>query len=212
MATIKQGILGGFSGKVGAVVGGTWKGISFMRGLTQNVKNPRTEKQVGQRTKFSLAIEFLQPMTAYVRTGYKTYANGQTGFNAAMSHVLKNAITGTYPDYSIDFQAVYVSRGSLVPAKNAAATVSGGKISMTWTDNSGEGDALETDVAMPLVFNKDKKQVVYSTSAASRGDTTLELDLPADWVGDSVEAYLGFMSDDGQRVSNSVYLGEETVA
>jgi hypothetical protein len=30
MGTIKQGILGGFSGKVGTVVGGTWKGIHYM--------------------------------------------------------------------------------------------------------------------------------------------------------------------------------------
>ena len=39
MGTIKQGILGGFSGKVGTVVGSSWKGISYMRGQAQNVKN-----------------------------------------------------------------------------------------------------------------------------------------------------------------------------
>jgi hypothetical protein len=33
MGIIKQGILGGFSGKVGNVVGGTWKGIDYMRVL-----------------------------------------------------------------------------------------------------------------------------------------------------------------------------------
>jgi len=31
MAKIEHGILGGFSGKVGTVIGGTWKGIDFMR-------------------------------------------------------------------------------------------------------------------------------------------------------------------------------------
>ena len=36
MGTIKQGILGGFSGKVGTVVGSSWKGISYMRGKTTN--------------------------------------------------------------------------------------------------------------------------------------------------------------------------------
>lgn len=38
MGTIKQGILGGFSGKVGTVAGSSWKGISYMRGRAQNVK------------------------------------------------------------------------------------------------------------------------------------------------------------------------------
>ena len=55
MGTIKQGILGGFSGKVGTVVGSSWKGISYMRGQAQSVKNPRTAKQMAQRDKFSLA-------------------------------------------------------------------------------------------------------------------------------------------------------------
>lgn len=30
MGTIKQGILGGFSGKVGTVVGSTWKSVHYM--------------------------------------------------------------------------------------------------------------------------------------------------------------------------------------
>lgn len=46
MGTIKKGILGGFSGKVGTVVGSSWKGIAYMRSLPQNMKNPRTEGQV----------------------------------------------------------------------------------------------------------------------------------------------------------------------
>jgi hypothetical protein len=48
MGTIKQGILGGFSGKVGTVIGGSWKGISYMRSIPQSVKNPRTDGQVNQ--------------------------------------------------------------------------------------------------------------------------------------------------------------------
>ena len=42
MGTIKQGILGGFSGKVGSVVGASWKGISYMRSQADHVKNPRS--------------------------------------------------------------------------------------------------------------------------------------------------------------------------
>jgi len=33
MGTIKKGILGGFSGKVGTVIGGVWKGIEYMRSI-----------------------------------------------------------------------------------------------------------------------------------------------------------------------------------
>ena len=34
MGIIKQAVPGGFSGKVGTVIGSSWKGIAVMRGLT----------------------------------------------------------------------------------------------------------------------------------------------------------------------------------
>ena len=38
MATIKKGILGGVSGKVGNVVGGNWKGVDYLRSLPAEVR------------------------------------------------------------------------------------------------------------------------------------------------------------------------------
>ncbi len=137
MGTIKQGILGGFSGKVGTVIGSSWKGISYMRGRAQSVRNPRTEGQMEQRSKFSLTLDFLKPITAYVRTGYKTYANKQTAFNAAMSYIVKNAVSGAFPNYALDFSLALVSRGNLTQPLNANATMSAGKTTISWTDNSG---------------------------------------------------------------------------
>ncbi|HET6556446.1 MAG TPA: DUF6266 family protein [Prolixibacteraceae bacterium] len=42
MATFVNGILGGFSGKVGTVIGACWKGIDYMRGLATSITNSRT--------------------------------------------------------------------------------------------------------------------------------------------------------------------------
>ena len=52
MGKIKQGILGGFRGTVGTVIGSSWNGIAYMKGKPQSVKNPRTDAQVQQRTFF----------------------------------------------------------------------------------------------------------------------------------------------------------------
>lgn len=57
MGIIKQGILGGFSGKVGSVVGTSWKGRAVMKAMPLSVANPRTSGQVNQRTKFSACVE-----------------------------------------------------------------------------------------------------------------------------------------------------------
>ena len=52
MGKIKQGILGGFKGTVGTVIGSSWNGIAYMKGKPQSVRNPRTDAQVQQREFF----------------------------------------------------------------------------------------------------------------------------------------------------------------
>ncbi len=86
MGKISQGVLGGFSGKLGNVVGASWKGIDYMRIKPANVANPKTQGQLDQRSKFALVLNFLQSMTAFVRLGFKLYATKKTQFNSAMSY------------------------------------------------------------------------------------------------------------------------------
>lgn len=211
MGTIKKGILGGFSGKVGSVVGGTWNGITYMRSLPSTVKNPRTEKQLSQRSKFALTVQFLKPIHPYLRVGFKGFAGGQTAFNAAMSYHLSNAISGEYPNYELDFTKALVSCGSLVTAENVQVSLVDGRVTFTWNDNSGIANALADDRAMPLVFNSTRNEAVYNRAGDARAVGSTLLNLPAHWIGDEIQLYLGFVSDDGMSVANSVYLGKKTV-
>lgn len=214
MGTIKQGILGGFSGKVGTVIGSSWKGISYMRGQAQHVKNPRSSGQMDQRSKFNLVLNFLQPNVPYIRIGYKSQAAKQTEFNAAMSYLLKNAVTGSYPNYALDYTEVMVSKGGLTQVTGAAVnwTAAQSKLTFNWTDNSGVGNALATDKAMPFVYNKDKNETIYNTAGATRTTHTMDVTVPNNWSGDKVEVYLGMVSEDGALVADSLYLGEVTLA
>lgn len=212
MGKIKQGILGGFSGTVGTVVGGNWKGINYMRSKAQKVSNPKTDGQMSQRTKFALALNFLKPMGTFLRTGFKLYSTKQTPFNAAMSYTLANAISGTFPDYSMDYSLALVTRGPLTTVSGGSATIAGGNISVSWSDNSGVGDAKQTDKSLIVVLNPLKNEAVYETAGADRMTGIHEIALPADWMGDSVEVFVGFISEDAKAVSNSVYLGSVVVA
>ncbi|MEQ9287692.1 MAG: DUF6266 family protein [Cyclobacteriaceae bacterium] len=212
MGKISQGVLGGFSGKVGNVVGGTWKGIDYMRIKPANVSNPRTSGQVDQRSKFSTTLKFLQSMTDFLRVGFKLYANKMTQFNAAMSYNLNNAITGSYPNFTIDYANALVSRGGLVGAANAAVSSSGGLVEFTWDDNTGSGNAQATDKALLVVYNPAKDESIYDSAGAVRSATSQNLGMPASYVGDDVEAFIGFLSEDGKEVANSVYIGSVTVA
>lgn len=206
MGTIKQGILGGFSGKVGTVVGSTWKSVHYMRALAVSVNNPNTEKQQCQRNKFLVALQFLKTFTPFLRVGYQNYAKGQSAFNAAMSYMLKNATTGCGADVAIDYNKTLVARGSLNTTMNATATIEGNKVSYTWTDNSGTGNARATDTAMLLAYNKHKKEAIYSLDGAARSEAAAELALPTNWSDDALAVYLSFYDEESRTVSNSVCL------
>ena len=213
MGTIKKGILGGFSGKVGTVVGASWKGIAYMRSLPQKVKNPRTQPQRMQRSKFALTLALLQPMTAFLRIGWKLYAHKQSPFNAAMSYTINNAIIGTYPNYDIDPSKVLVSRGALPAATNTFVSFNTGnvEIEFQWEDNSGNGSAKVTDKALIAILNLVKGEAITDTGAV-RPDCAQNVVVPAEWLGDEVHTYMGFISEDGKEVANSVYLGKVTLA
>lgn len=153
MGKINQGILGGVSGQVGNVIGGTWKGIDYLRIKPSSVANPKTPDQVDQRTKFVTVLGFLQPITEFLRTGFKKYASGMTQFNSAMSYNLNNAVTGTYPNYSIDYPNALVSRGNLAGGENgAAASTNPAEVDVSWDDNSGSGGAQATDKALIVMY------------------------------------------------------------
>ena len=211
MGTIKKGVLGSFSGTVGAVIGSSWKGIPYMRSKPLSVKDAKTEKQLSHRLKFGLVMSSLKPMSALLRTGWKLYADKQTSFNAATSYTFANAVTGSYPDYAIDPGKILVSRGSLTPAANAAATVAGKNIEFSWDDNSGAGSAGQTDKALIALLNVGKHEAITNSNGAERMTGTQTVAIPANWLGDSVELYLGFISEDSREVANSLYLGSVIV-
>lgn len=209
MGSIKQGILGGFSGTVGPVVGASWKGITYMRGKATHVKNSKTLAQLKQRQRFSLSIKFVSKITSYINYGYKNYAVKQTASNAAVSYIMhNNCITGEYPNYSIDFSVLKVALGQLKKAEAPSIALSSGTATCTWTDNSGNGNAQATDLAMVLLYNKDKAEAEYDIGNATRADHTLSFSYPNNWQNDNVVAYLSFMSEDSKLVAESEYLGE----
>lgn len=208
MGKISQGILGGLSGKVGNIIGGSWKGIDYIRIKPSSVANPRTEGQVNQRNKFTVTLEYLQPNKAFIKVGYKAFATQKTEFNAAMSYVLNNGIGGVAPDFTVDYSNALLSRGSLSGVLNPTTDLStAGQVSFAWDDNSAEGNANATDRSMVLVYNPTKKESIYILDGADRTVGAQDVTIPSTYAGDTVELFMAFVSDDGTQVSNSVYLG-----
>lgn len=219
MAILKNGILGGVSGKIGNVVGSSWNGKDYLKTLPSHYTDAKTEVQISNRSKFLTVIRFLRPITDFIRVGYKSQAVNKTAYNAAMSYHFHNAVSGVYPDLAIDFSKVITSRGNLTGAYNAAASsTEAARLQLNWADNSADGTAKATDAAMVVVYHPVLMDAYFKLSVANRSDGSVDLQLPQSFGGTEVHVYLSFMSQDAlgsqasKAVSNSVYVGAVLLA
>lgn len=211
MGTINKGILGGFSGKVGNVIGGTWKGIDYMRSKSNRRKFTATQLQLEQQLKFALVVRFVQSMTALVKISFNDFAVEQTGFNSAVSYLLKNAVAGAYPAFSLQYADVLVSRGDLPNVLAPTATAGAGSLlTFNWIENSGVGIAKSTDKALLVVYCPALNQCIYTTGSADRSAKTDSLNL-ASFAGQQVHTWIGFISENRLNVASSFYTGMVTV-
>ena len=207
MGKLENGLWGGFSGRVGNLVGVVLRGRHYVRVAPAHVHNPNTEGQRTQRGRFTVAVAFVRSILPYVRVGFRNDAQTCSAYNAAQSCIMKYAIEGKGKDCTLNYATVFVARGMLVGAQQAKAVRTDEGVLFSWTNNSGEVDARPKDVAMPLVYNTVRKEGVWDTEQAIRRDEQMEIKLPDAWNDEDCVAYLAFRSESGEAVSNSVYLG-----
>lgn len=215
MSQYNQGILGPFSGKVGTVVGSFWKGRFVMRGRPTHMTNPNTPEQQAQRMRFSLVSENIAPMRPAINAGFAVRADidNVTPANVAMQVNMEQAVTGSGTVLSIDWTRWMVAGGTLLNVESPSATAAAShKITLSWTNNAGvQADVLDTDSVMVVAYNPTKKQAVYDLVTMVRDDTSGQLNVPAAWVGDTVQVFVFTRSEDKSRTSPSVNAGAVTI-
>jgi len=118
MGKIKQGILGGVNGKVGTVVGSSWKGITYMRGQAQHVKNPRTAGQVYQRNAMKAIALALRPIAPTLGITFAKSAGKMSGYNKAVSVNYHAAVVNQEGTPVVDYSKLILSKGNLKPFAN----------------------------------------------------------------------------------------------
>lgn len=202
------------------MVGGTWKGISYLRALPAHVNDANSIPQQSTRMKMSLVMALLGTCTEFIRRGFQGYAQKMSAFNAATSYNFHNAFSGEYPDLQLDFSKLLLSRGSLTGGDNVGcASTEAGSVDFSWDDNTASGTASAGDAAMLLVHNPAKKRSVYLIQGALRSDAAATLELPVDFSGDEVHCYLAFADlvnlmgkQPKSCISDSAYAGSVVVA
>lgn len=203
MGIIKQGILGGVSGKVGPVIGSSWKGIPYLREIPQSVADPRTKSQLDVRKRFGSVSKLASSMlSTIVQPLNNRFAHGMSGYNlfCKRNKAVFNETTGIF-----DPEKLTLSKGRLGSTPIADLTISGGLLYVTFS-KSLEGDfQQDSDLAYVAVVDEEGNLIVTSSGEFERKEAELELNLPPLDNGDQLNVYLSFLRSDGTMVSDSTY-------
>lgn len=93
MGKIKKGVFGGFSGRIGNIIGASWNGIAYMRSEAQSIKNPRTEPQLKVRDNFAAIAQIVgQARPLFITSDWRT-TKGGSYFSKAMQMNYDRAVT-----------------------------------------------------------------------------------------------------------------------
>jgi hypothetical protein len=210
MAVIKQGILGGFSGKVGGIVGTSWKGIGVMKAMPLSVANPKTAGQVNNRNRNTAVLRFAQGAgTTFIRSYWNRFAKGMSGFNEFMSvnYAAYNSLINFY-----DQTKMYTSVGKLIPMILGGLVVTkSSNIVQAVTARSSAADYVLGDLVDAVFFNATKGVGVQKLDNAA-SVTSISLPCPAAWdLDDEIYSFVSCRRADGTAVSTSVGVGSIVV-
>ncbi|OCA74226.1 DUF6266 family protein [Chryseobacterium arthrosphaerae] len=108
MARITKGILGGFSGKVGTIVGANWRGKDIIRSIPTPSNRPPSEKQMLQQMKFKLVVSFLRPLGAIQKKYFGLNSGSKSRINLAVSYTINEAVPEGLEIPNVDFPELKV--------------------------------------------------------------------------------------------------------
>ena len=212
MATISKGILGGFSGTVGPVVGATWRGMDVIRSRPKSSRRTPSERQLEQQLKFKLAISFLQPIKSIQSLYFGMGSGVKSRVNLAVSYTISEAIQMVAGLPELIYNKVLITRGELTSFRNPVLTTQpGGVLHLEWEDNSTQGDAAPKDQVSIVCYCAELNNWEIYEGIVMRSDLMADVTLPAYCLGKTMEVYAFLNNEKQTAASTSLYLGQHVV-
>lgn len=206
MARLPQGILGGVLGKVGNVVGSSWKGIAILKSRPLSVANPRTTAQVAQRTKMSNTVAFAQEILSSIikplNDRFAQQASGYNDFVRRNIHLFENS----EPSPAVDLK---ISVGKMVAVNPTEMIKSGhaGMVLVKYPKTLVDAFASADDLVYAVVQNVETKEIVTNVGLIPRSAGEFVVKFSENLgANEEVQVWLAFRRVDGTVVSNTGYL------
>ena len=229
MAKLDMGILGGFSGRVGTVVGYYRRGAWFVRAYQPHIKDRKSAAQLEQRNRFKAMIQFASPATPVLRVGLRQVAadwqitegnaflkinkdcfpresrNSRNTRDTRDSRDSRNTRNSrdSRNSSAIDYPSLQFSRGSYAaPQALQYAVDERGVFAVRWSAAGGRlADRIHIYIYSPAAGHG-------LAAAAERGQRGVQVLLPEGFAGDELQVW-AFAEGRGGAVSATVYGLEE---
>lgn len=203
MGIIKQGILGGFSNKVGAVVGAGWKGIATMRSLPQSVANPRTTAQVANRSTFAQLAQLGSGiLPTIIQPLWNRWAKKMSGYNEWLS--VNKKLLDDFGSIVAYLPNAVFANGDLSASITAGTISNAGAVAITFdTTLTNAHDAATDEVYLVVglvpagATELSEGKIFGFTTGVARSAGSVSVNVDAPEAGDTAVAYLMFRSKDG---------------
>ena len=213
MARFLKGINGAYQGKVGNVVGSSWRGIDYIRSLPKKSSKAASEDQIAQRARFALVTSFLKSIKEILKIGFSdSKQRGRLGYNVAFQHLITNAVTGVYPALGIDYSAVQIASGSLAALMGLRTEESAPQVlTLSWQPEVNRFNAFADDQVIVLLYNVEDN-FFSAYEGVTRIDGTLDITLPPSYTGKTMVGWTFNIHRDGKVTSGSQFIGEFVIS
>ena len=199
MGKIRQGILGGFRGKVGTVVGSYWNGIFYMKGLPQSYRKGRSGSKMQQgyfKELVTLAMSLSNEDLEFI---YPKKPKGMTRRNLLVKQLASYAVL-VDKSKTVDLDSL-TSLGNAPVTDLPAVTVAANRtvLQISWEDVTYYRDQHPEDYPVILVANITQQQLFFVASPVmmkSSGKQSFDIDLKP--YGRERDEFSGFILATGQ--------------
>ena len=206
MGKIKQGILGGFKGKVGTVIGASWNGIAYMKGLPQSQKDPKTAAQMRQRTFFREVQNLVGQLTAEQQKFLiPETPQGMTRRNMLAKQLAEDPVV-TDDSKTVDLANLKTigdaPTADLPDVTVTADTLEGSPVlKMQWAAENDWRSTHGDEYPTIFVANVTQRKIFLvnsTTVVGTSGEASFTVPLAA--YGEATDTFSGFMLSTGRKV------------
>lgn len=211
------GVMGKFYGKIGVVVGFTWKGLQVARAYISRVANPKTTAQQLVRTRFAAAGHLASMFLPAISVGLKNLAGSRKSTDVGEFVRLNWAkIQAATPgDYTIDYTGLVIAKGGLCGVDFGSPAFDDPlEVAIDITPNLDGYKANANDKVYIFVYCPDMESVLLPTPV-SRSTNSVTIPVPNSWNGQKVYIWgftLGNATDNKGLCSNSTYIGSGNIS